>query len=58
MNYLLYLISESGIDRHRRGRENPRVVKVKSSKFKRKSGSDKSRIRNFEKDLEILPEAA
>ena len=31
--YLLYLISQSEIDRPRRNRVNPRVVKIKMSKF-------------------------
>lgn len=58
MNYLLYLISESEIDRPRRGRTNPRVVKVKSSKFERKKDFHKSEPRNLQKDLNILLEAA
>ena len=57
--YLLLLISESDIDRPRRNRVNPRVVKIKMSKFKRKNSSHKSEIRDFKKDLEIVvPEAA
>lgn len=53
-NYLLYLISESGIDRPRRPRVNPRVVKVNSSKFKRKNASHKEEIRSFENDIQII----
>jgi len=56
--YLLRLISESEIDRPRRKRINPRVVKIKMSKFKRKNSLHKSVIRDLEKDLEILPPQA
>lgn len=57
--YLLLLISESEIDRPRRNRVNPRVVKIKMSKFKRKNSTHKSEIRDLKKDLEILlPKAA
>lgn len=57
--YLLFLISESEIDRPRRNRVNPRVIKVKMSKFKRKDSTHKSEIRDLKKDLEILlPKAA
>ena len=41
-NYLFRLISEAGIDRPRRQRINERVVKVKMSKFKRKTSKHKS----------------
>lgn len=53
-NYLLYLISESDIDRPKRHRINPRVVKVKSSKFMRKKDEHRSVYRNLEKDLSIV----
>jgi len=56
--YLLSLISQSEIDRPRRKRINPRVVKIKMSKFKRKNSNHKSEIRDIEKDLEILPPQA
>jgi hypothetical protein len=56
--YLLSLISQSEIDRPRRKRINPRVVKIKMSKFKRKNSSHKSEIRDLKKDLEILPPQA
>ncbi|MEA5551629.1 IS4 family transposase [Anabaena cylindrica UHCC 0172] len=56
--YLLSLISQSEIDRPRRKRINPRVVKIKMSKFKRKNSSHKSEIRDIEKDLKILPPQA
>ena len=53
-NYLLYLIAESDIDRPRRPRVNPRVVKVSHSKFKRKSAIHKEEIRSFENDIQII----
>lgn len=55
-NYLLTLIADCEIDRPRRQRVNPRVVKVKMSKFKRKRQQDKSRHRNLEKELMIIDE--
>ncbi len=55
--YLLALIADSDIDRPRRQRVNPRVVKVKMSKFKRKRKGDKSAQRNLAEELEILNEA-
>lgn len=54
--YLLALIADCEIDRPRRQRINPRVVKVKMSKFKRKRNKDKSESRNLEKELEIINE--
>jgi len=57
INYLLYLISESEIDRPRRARVNPRVVKVNSSKFKRKNASHKEEHRSFENDIQIIQTA-
>ena len=54
-DYLLKMIAESTIDRPRRPRSNPRVVKVKMSNFKRKRKNDKSEYRNFERDIEIVP---
>jgi len=53
-DYLLDLIADSLIDRPRRPRVNPRVVKVKMSNFKRKRSGDKSKYRNFEKDIKII----
>lgn len=53
-DYLLELIADSPIDRPRRPRVNPRVVKVKMSEFKRKRRKDKSIYRNFEEDIEII----
>ena len=54
-DYLLKMIAESKIDRPRRPRSNPRVVKVKMSNFKRKRKKDKSEYRNFEEDILIIP---
>jgi len=54
INYLLQLIAQSSIDRSRRPRTNPRVVKVKGSKFKRKNASHKGERIDFESDLQIL----
>lgn len=57
--YLLDLLAVAEIDRPRRHRVNDRVVKVKMSKFKRKTRLHQSRSRNIENDLEIfIPEAA
>ncbi|MGC1216600.1 MAG: hypothetical protein WA883_03955, partial [Phormidesmis sp.] len=57
--YLLDLLAVAEIDRPRRHRGNDRVVKVKMSKFKRKTRLHQSRSRNIENDLEIfIPEAA
>ena len=55
-DYLLTLIADCDIDRPRRQRINPRVVKVKMSKFKRKRQQDKSQHRNLEKELKIIAE--
>jgi hypothetical protein len=52
--YLLMVIADCDIDRPRRHRINPRVVKVKMSKFKRKNKKHKSENRNIEKELKIL----
>jgi len=56
--YLLRLIADCDIDRPRRQRINPRVVKVKMSKFKRKNKRHKSENRDIEKELEILSDRA
>jgi hypothetical protein len=53
-DYLLELIADSLIDRPRRPRVNPRVVKVKMSKFKRKRKTDKSEYRDFDTDVQII----
>lgn len=52
--YLLAVIANCDIDRPRRPRINPRVVKVKMSKFQRKNGMHKSEYRNIEQGLTIL----
>ena len=57
-NYLLDMIANSPIDRPRRLRSNPRVVKVKMSKFKRKRKKDRSEYRNFEEDTQIITQLA
>ena len=54
LSYLLALISDCDIDRPRRTRINPRVVKVKMSKFKRKRKKHISENRNIEKELIIV----
>jgi hypothetical protein len=53
-DYLLGLVADSLIDRPRRPRVNPRVVKVKMSNFKRKRSGDKSKYRNFEEEIKII----
>jgi hypothetical protein len=52
--YLLMVIADCDIDRPRRPRINPRVVKVKMSKFKRKNKRHKSENRDIEKELNII----
>ena len=52
--YVYELIAVSKIDRPRRPRVNPRVVKIKMSNFKRKRKSDKSQYRNFEECIQII----
>lgn len=54
MLYLLQLISESMIDRPRRPRINPRVVKVKMSKFALKKQKHKSQERHLEEEITII----
>jgi len=54
--YLLALIADCDIDRPHRPRINPRVVKVKMSKFKRKRKKHKSQTRNIETELKIIRE--
>jgi len=58
ITYMLKIIADSPIDRARRPRCNPRVVKVKMSNFKRKRMNDKSVYRNFEEDMQIIPQQA
>ncbi|MEW5956115.1 MAG: IS4 family transposase [Chloroflexota bacterium] len=52
--YLLAVIAAGEIDRPRRARINPRVVKVKMSKFNRKGPQDKSAYRDLATELEIM----
>jgi hypothetical protein len=52
--YLLSLTADCRIDRPRRPRLNPRVVKVKMSKFARKNATHKSEVRDIVKDLQIV----
>jgi Insertion element 4 transposase N-terminal len=52
--YLLSLLADAEIDRPRRPRVNDRVIKVKMSKFKRKTSQHRTRTRDVEKSLEIL----
>jgi len=56
--YLLTVIADCEIDRPRRKRVNPRVVKVKMSKFTRKTTEHKSEARDIETELKILSEQA
>jgi hypothetical protein len=51
---LLAVIADCPIDHPRRPRINPRVVKVKMSKFKRKGSTDKSEYRDLAKELQIM----
>jgi len=52
--YLLTLLADCQIDRPRRPRLNPRVVKVKMSKWARKSASHHSEERDIAKQLKIV----
>ncbi len=52
--HMLANIADATIDRPRRHRVNSRVVKVKSSKFARKKGTDCSQQLNVEEDVKIL----
>jgi hypothetical protein len=56
--FLLKMIANLKIDRPRRPRRNPRVIKIKMSNFKRKRRKDKSETFNLEQDLEILYQKA
>jgi len=53
--YLHDLIARSLIDRPRRPRMNPRVIKIKSSKFKVKRKAHQSQIIDYEQELQIVP---
>jgi len=52
--YLLTLLADCQIDRPRRPRLNPRVVKVKMSKWARKTADHKSEVRDIAKQLRIV----
>jgi len=52
--YLLTLLADCSIDRPRRPRVNPRVVKVKMSKWGRKTADHQSVGRNFAQQLKIV----
>jgi hypothetical protein len=52
--YLLTLLADCPIDRPRRPRVNPRVVKVKMSKWTRKSADHHSEGRDLAKQLKIV----
>ena len=54
LGYLLAVIAASEIECARRPRINPRVVKVKMSKFARKHNTHRGELRDFDKDLAIL----
>lgn len=54
LGYLLSVIAASEIESARRPRINPRVVKVKMSKFARKNKTHRGETRDFDKDLSIL----
>ena len=54
-NHLLELIADSQIDRPRRPRVAPRVVKVNRSGYRTKKADDKSEIRDFKTELTIIP---
>jgi hypothetical protein len=54
IDYLRRMISESLIDRPRRHRSNPRVVKIKMSNYKRKRETDRSKSVNFANNIELL----
>ncbi len=56
--YLLDLIADSDIDRPKRPRTNPRVIKIKMSKFERKKPIHKSQHCDLESALSILTQEA
>ena len=53
-SYILGLLADSQIDRPRRERAAPRVVKVSRSKYRTKKAGDKSQIRHFLQDMTIV----
>jgi hypothetical protein len=52
--YLLTLLADCPIDRPRRPRVNPRVVKVKMSKWARKTADHQSEVRDLAHQLKIV----
>jgi hypothetical protein len=54
LDHLLDVIADCDIDRPRRQRINPRVVKIKMSNFRKKNDSHKTKHRNIEKELKII----
>jgi hypothetical protein len=52
--YLLTLLADCRIDRPRRPRVNPRVIKVKMSKWARKTADHKSEVRDIAAQLKII----
>ena len=54
LDYLRTLIADCAIDRPRRHRSHPRVVKVKMSKFPRKNHAHTPQIRHYEAEIKIL----
>ena len=59
VSYLHKMVADSLLDRPRRPRSNPRVVKIKMSNFKRKRKKDKSVYINYEDEVQtIIPMAA
>lgn len=53
--YLLSLLAESEIDRPTRPRINPRVVKIKLSKFPRKTKKHQGEYRAIQQEFQIVP---
>jgi len=54
LSYLLCIISTSIIDRPRRKRKNPRVIKQRSSSFPLKKAQQHGEIFDLDEDLEII----
>ena len=54
MDYLLGVLAASEIECARRARINPRVVKVKVSRFPRKTKKHRGEKRDFDEDLSII----
>ena len=54
VSYLHKMVADSLLDRPRRPRSNPRVVKIKMSNFKRKRKKDKSVYINYEDEIQTI----